>query len=312
MRSRAWLLSLYPAWWRDRYGDKFEVLLEETLHSPLDVLDVALGALDAHLDLAYGSNWRLMNMLNKLRTGILLVFAGYIGFIIGGFSLLGLVDDSPAVALMKISAPVSLSWRLIQVCSAIALLAVVIGGLPLAFTILRRAFTASRRDLRYLLVPLIAFLAIVLYLVVFAVIAPQLGPANEFTASKRLVLGGLMAVFVLGAIASTAAVWKLVSNTEAEADLQVLGRTPPIKVYEPAFTGAAITTLCLLLMLAGTLSFGWLAFNALPDWLAGDFGLLLTSTSVSYSATILVMALSTAVAIFGLARGWQARRLGAV
>ena len=61
-----------------------------------------MGALDAHLQLLNGENlpWRLMNMVNKLRTSLLIVFAAYIGFIIAGFSLVGLADDSPMLALM--------------------------------------------------------------------------------------------------------------------------------------------------------------------------------------------------------------------
>lgn len=47
----ALLLRLYPARWRDRYGDEFEALLLERTLGPFDVLDVALGALDAHLHL---------------------------------------------------------------------------------------------------------------------------------------------------------------------------------------------------------------------------------------------------------------------
>ena len=47
----AFLLRLYPSRWRDRYGDEFETLLGERVLGPFDVLDVALGALDAHLHL---------------------------------------------------------------------------------------------------------------------------------------------------------------------------------------------------------------------------------------------------------------------
>jgi hypothetical protein len=45
------LLRLYPARWRARYGDEFASILEERTLGPFDVLDVALGALDAHLHL---------------------------------------------------------------------------------------------------------------------------------------------------------------------------------------------------------------------------------------------------------------------
>jgi hypothetical protein len=43
-----WLLRLYPRAWRRRYEEEVASLLEER-HSPLDWLDVVLGALDARL-----------------------------------------------------------------------------------------------------------------------------------------------------------------------------------------------------------------------------------------------------------------------
>ena len=46
---RDFLLRLYPAAWRTRYGDEFEALLEERPLGPFDVADVLLGAVDAHV-----------------------------------------------------------------------------------------------------------------------------------------------------------------------------------------------------------------------------------------------------------------------
>jgi len=46
---RAFLISLYPARWRARYGDEFELVLGDRPLGPFDVADVLLGALDAHL-----------------------------------------------------------------------------------------------------------------------------------------------------------------------------------------------------------------------------------------------------------------------
>jgi hypothetical protein len=53
----ALLLRLYPARWRARYGDEFEVLLAERPLGPFDVADVLLGALDAHLHLRGLGSW---------------------------------------------------------------------------------------------------------------------------------------------------------------------------------------------------------------------------------------------------------------
>jgi hypothetical protein len=45
------LVRLYPAAWRERYGDELEALLDDDPPTPFDTLDLLLGALDAHLHL---------------------------------------------------------------------------------------------------------------------------------------------------------------------------------------------------------------------------------------------------------------------
>ena len=67
---------------------------------------------------------------------------------------------------------------------------------------------------------------------------------DNFPIGNRLLLGGLMLLFVLGAIASTAAVWKLLSNPEVEeSTLQLPGRANPVKLYEFAFPPEVVATL---------------------------------------------------------------------
>ena len=44
-----WLLKLYPPAWRRRYGEEFLVLLEAQSFSLIALIDIALGAFDAHL-----------------------------------------------------------------------------------------------------------------------------------------------------------------------------------------------------------------------------------------------------------------------
>lgn len=45
------LVRLYPAAWRDRYGDELAAILEDRPPGPFDVADLLLGAIDAHLHL---------------------------------------------------------------------------------------------------------------------------------------------------------------------------------------------------------------------------------------------------------------------
>jgi len=44
-----WLLRLYPAGWRERYGEEFAAVLARQRASPGLILDVLSGAIDAHL-----------------------------------------------------------------------------------------------------------------------------------------------------------------------------------------------------------------------------------------------------------------------
>ena len=314
-----WLTSLYPRAWRDRYAAEFNILLEQCLHSPLDVVDVFLGAVDAHLQLLNGENltWRIMNMLNKLRTTILMVFAAFIGFIVAGFSLVGLADDSPMIPLMKTNPALAAAWMTIQIGAAVALLAVVIGGLPLAVTIIRRAMAGDKRSRGMLLVSVFSFLALALYLgFVFLVgtgriripgVVQVVQPGN-FPAGNRLLLEGLMLVFILGAIASTLAVWKAISNTDTEQEtFHAAGRSLTMKIYKFAFVPAVITTLAMLVMLVATITWGWLSFSALPQVFSGNFGPWGTSTQAWFSGILVTMAVCTMAALFGLRRGHPAR-----
>jgi hypothetical protein len=45
------LVRLYPVAWRERYGDELAAILEDRPPGPFDVLDLVLGAVDAHLHL---------------------------------------------------------------------------------------------------------------------------------------------------------------------------------------------------------------------------------------------------------------------
>ena len=283
------------------------------------MVDVFLGAVDAHLQLLNGDNlsWRMMNMLNKLRTTLLMVFTAFIGFIVAGFSLVGLADDSPMIPLMKTNLALAAAWTIIQIGSVVALLAVVVGGLPLALTVLRRALAGDRRSRGLLLVPVVSFLALLLYLAfVFLVgsgrlLIPgvvQVVQAGNFPAGNRLMMEGLMLVFILGAIASTWAVWKAISSTDTEqATFHAVGSNLTVNIYKFAFVPARIATYTMLVMLVATLAWGWLSFSALPGVFTGNFGPWGTSTQAWFSGILVLMLACTLVAFFGLRRARSAR-----
>ena len=318
---RAWLISLYPRAWRERYAEEFEDLLEQCLHTPLDVVDIFLGALDAHLQLQSGENvnWRLLNMLNKLRTTILTVFAACIAFIVAGMTLVGLVDDSPMIPLMRANFAPTLAMTIIRLGAAVALLAIVVGGLPLAITVIRRALTINRQNLGLLLVPVISLFVLVLYFGFVFLVATgrihiagvtQVVQPGNFPVGNRLLLGGLLLLFVLGAIASTWAVWRVVSRTNEETETFWAGSRPlTIEIYKFAYIPAVIATASMLVMTIATAIWSYLVFSALPSVFFGNFGLWMTSTPPWVYGILMVMTLSSLAALIGILRGRAALAL---
>ncbi len=252
-------------------------------------------------------------MLNKMRTAILIVFAAYIGFIIAGFGLVGMADDSPMIELTKTNPGLSAAWNIIQVGSAVALLAVVVGGLPLALVVIRRALTRPNQGLGLLLVPMLAFLALVAYGLLLWTVATgrillpgvvRVVQPGSFPPGNRLLLAGFMLVFVLGAIASTLAVWKVISRTDIEQEsFRAAGRGITVKIYQFAYWPAVVTTAAMIVMLAATIIWAWVSFSALPGALGGNYRPWGTSTLAWFAGILVLMALCTAAGCLGVWRG---------
>ena len=169
-----------------------------------------------------------------------------------------------------------------------------------------------------MLVPLLAFLALVAYgafifalgrgLIHLAGVVQVVQP-GPFPPGNRLLLAGMMAVFVLGAIASTAAVWKLVSQTDIEQEeFRAVRRSITIKIYDFAFWPAVVTTLAIFISLVSTLTWGILSFSSLPGVLNGNYGMWGTSTEFWFVSIILLMTLSTIAAFLGLKRARSAQK----
>lgn len=248
-------------------------------------------------------------MNNKLRTALLTVFAAYIAFIVAGMGVYGFADDSPFIPMMHTDLWLYLAWTTIQVGAVVALAAVVIGGAPLAWTLVRRASTSNRRDLRLLLVPVGAFLAWALYLACMLYLSQHsslLSPPASTTA--HLLLWGWVAVFILGAIASTAAVWQVVSRSDAlEVSLPLIGPSRVIRLYEFAVLPSIIAIVAMLIMFIASVVWFWLAFSARPDLLVGSQGPMFMDAKAALASTLILMAAAVTAASVGLVRLRAAR-----
>jgi hypothetical protein len=99
------LLRLYPARWRARYGDEFAAVLEQRPLGPFDLVDVLLGAVDAHLHLRRvgGSSPHGTGLAMSLRVGGVAAVVGAPVWV-GGFAVangvVGEVDTRITAAVM--------------------------------------------------------------------------------------------------------------------------------------------------------------------------------------------------------------------
>ena len=157
------VLRLYPRVWRARYEDEMLVVLVSRPLSLFEGIDVIRGALDAHLHPCLGTAdvslaERVRLMLSSLRCSLLTIFCAYVGFILAGLGFQKLSEATDFQAIAQGYSIVGLSFHLIVVGAVVALLAVLVGGLPIVVAVIRSALAQKRwSSLVLLAVPILTF-----------------------------------------------------------------------------------------------------------------------------------------------------------
>lgn len=292
--ARSWLLRLYPQSWRERYGDEFAALLDDYSLTPLTVFDVMVGALDAHIA-PPDATGRILRMLQQTRRSAITVFCAWIAFVIAGLAFNQMIEDDIR-RLNAAHTDIAAAYYIVMGAAVVALLAVLAGGLPIAFAALRRALSDRRRDILLLFaVPPISLAAWLLWTwTITTRIAPTSGPQN---AIAPLIFLSWVGLFVLAAIASAAAVSVAIARADVAPGL-----------FRFALLPAAITTLAMVVMLGAVIAWGLIVHSEVPAYLGGDTGpaALRASVTAHLLGQIAVMMVATLIAISALIRGWRA------
>jgi hypothetical protein len=298
--TAAWLvpllLRLYPARWRERYGNEFADLLDDCQPSLWDLCDVLRGAVDAqlHIDLLLE---RIPPMRDQLRRAEITVFCAWIAFVIAGLAFQKVSEYDDFLNAAHASPLIGASYLALEVGAVVALLAVLAGGLPLALSALRHALAARRGDVLLLLgVPVLAFMGLVMYgyvglQVVGSAATPSSASAGPTPQGKALFLG-LIGVLILGAAASSWAVSTAISRSAVDPHWYRFARLP-----------ALVTVLSLAVMCVATVTWGLALRAERPQLFTGDDGIVATSTALSWLIIAAVMLLATLVALAALFRG---------
>src|SRR5258708_3041186 len=108
-----------------------------------------------------------MQMISTLRRSLLTIFCAFVGFGVAGIAFQKLTEYDDFMDAARTHSVVGTSFTLVVVGSVVALLAILAGGLPVAFAVIKNAFTHKRLGPLFLLaVPVlaVAFFFVVLFL----------------------------------------------------------------------------------------------------------------------------------------------------
>ena len=269
-------LALYPPSWRARYGDEVHALLQESA-GPRDVASLAWRALPAWIWPPAHLHDRPARMRASLSTGLLAwSFLTGLGLVFAQLTQFqGL--NPPGHQIIKVS------YLVFDAALALSIAAAGLGGLPLWLLMLRQAHREHRRrDVVYLLLPLIAPAAFVVGL---SVTARLVGGANGVSPWWFLVLT------LVGFAAATAA-----AAGPGLAMRRLQPRGPALRL---AATAGGVAAAAIVVAAAAII----VAVTALCLWARGFAGYHHATVPGVYLALVVVAAAVTAVSA---ARGTRA------
>jgi hypothetical protein len=278
-----WLLRLYPRAWRDRYGEEVAAVLAEHHITYWTMLDLLLGALDAHLhrDLLPG---RLISMAHRLRSSEIAIFCAFVLFCVAWLPLRLVRDPLPIWRAATAAHPELLAMlTLLDLGGSIATLAVLVGGVPLVFTALTQAAKARQWGrLGLFAVPVLAVAVLIGYafVAVPASVAHQPGGPGAPLTPLAVVLQLGFVVLLLGAVGgSAAAIAAALAHSELGAGILRFVLVP-----------ACVATVALALGLAGAMALTILIFveapqlSSWPPLHVGDLLLMLAAVVLAGAA----------------------------
>jgi hypothetical protein len=231
------------------------------------------------------------------------VFAAYIAFVVAGMVFAKMVEYDDFSDVTHGNALITAAFNTLVAGAYIALLAVLIGGLPLAFAAVRTAIAARRwRILALLAAPLLAFAALIGYgTLATQVIAPAFHTGEGVTPGNIVLFVGLGLVFAGGAAFSVYGVARAVRESEISPRLLAFARIP-----------ALVTTLAMAVVTLALIVWGIALRAAAPDLFAAGEGILATNVALNWLGVTLVMALATGIAILAMTRTTRDPRPAAV
>jgi hypothetical protein len=301
MKIEQYLLRLYPHTWRERYEDEMLAMLEQRSLSFTDGVNLLFGALDARLHPHLGTTGmslyeRMIQMIKMLRNSLMLIFCAYAVFCVAGVGFQKMTEYNDFTDAARTYSLIGLSFNLVVIGSVIALLAVLVGSLPIAVSLIRSALARKRYGILFFLAaPLLAFL---IFLGTTFLLEALSQPDNAHTLAGQILLhrGLFLGVFFAAILVSIGSLC-----------LSILRSEIPEKLLRFAILPSLLATIAMALMLAADITWGLSLRSNVPQLFNGNDGVFGSSTALSWLRDVIIMAIATTLAILALIRGFSAR-----
>lgn len=265
---------------------------------PRAAADVVYGALAEYSALLLQGLKGSPNM-DQYRRSASIIFAAFIAFVVAGIGFNRISEDTMKSALPAEHPLLAIAYGAMVIGALIAVAAVLIGGLPVAFAALRYALSHRRLDiLSRFLAPPVALAALVASVVVVARFDIGGNTLATIHSPARIAGAGVVvAIFILGAIASTAAVLDAIARSEIDGHLLRFTLLP-----------GSLAIVAMVDMVVAFALWSFSLWHDAPSLFWGNEGILATSTVVSLLAQVILMVGATAIATRAAVRGFAARR----
>lgn len=285
------LIRLYPRAWRERYQEEMEEVLKQHSVRFVTLFDIMVGALDVHMHADLQPE-RIYSMAHKLRVSAIVVFCAFLLFALAFVALQQIVDPRALFnAVANSHADLQIAFTTIVVSGEIAFLAVAVGGLVIFLAAIAKAIIAKRRDV------LARFGSAILMVILFVSASIIF---QGFLNGNAGFSGIYILIFLAVLIAATVLIVQGILRTEFSV------RLLRYIIIPMAITGLAMGVSCiaalvwLLRLWADDPQFA--TSQSMGPGLAGGAG-----GSTGFAIIIVVMALTTALALAALVRGLRTR-----
>ncbi len=238
-----WLLRLYPRVWRERYEEEVLAVLEEHKITTATVFDLLVGAVDANLNYN-GVTEGVTSILNRLRSGIIMIFCAFTLFGVGWSMLQRLTDPTITFQnIAKLHPEFGVIFNAIFIVGCLTFLAFLIGGLPLIFVSVKRAITNKQRDV---LVPFSIALSCLFMFVISTAILAAWHPQTHIYA----ILIGYLVLSALLLMVGTVVVSLMISRTDFQFTELKFMFIPEVVILFGMIVSVVLSTILIIMVTA--------------------------------------------------------------